>query len=251
MGRAGVRLCRNLREDLGAVALRRRDKAAFAAQRPHNGRWLLRLIGLPRRQVAYLTSGQVHLKLGALANRIVERLIMHHQERHALVDEVTLVDEGVALGDDHLDAHTLQRPDGHLTRAATAPALARHDDVRPVARLLAKVWPHVVETLVAKLLSGGEMAELAGDNRVGIYPIAKPLYFAAHNRLACAGRALRASRSLLHMRLRLGRVNLVRARRYSPLEDAVQAILIHSRQQWAWIGQPHAKRTCCDGGRAR
>src|SRR5260370_96985 len=114
------------------------------------------LLGRPAgRQVDHGAGCQVHLHLRSLLSQLVEGRIVHDEIGQRLVHQIALVDEGVALGDDGLDARPPKRPHRHVARAAAAPALARHHDRRAVPRTLAELRPHVVERILHDRLEAG------------------------------------------------------------------------------------------------
>src|SRR5262249_41670740 len=97
---------RQLLEHARAVVLDRRDDTALAGQRLDDPR---RLLGLELLSGdAHAAAAQVYLDLRPFLRGLIEGLVVHDQERKRLVDEVPLVDEGVALRHDRLDAGALE-----------------------------------------------------------------------------------------------------------------------------------------------
>ena len=85
------------------------------------------------------------------------------------------MDEGVAPGDDGLDAGALEGQHGLLAGAARAPAFAGHDDAGAGRGVGHEFGADEVEGLGAQLGKRGEVAELPGDDGVGVDVVAEPL----------------------------------------------------------------------------
>src|SRR5262249_62133838 len=127
-----------------------------------------------------LPRPQVDRQLAPFAGQGVEGIVADDEVRKSLIDEVSLVDESVALCHDRLDSRADQRPNRLLARAARAPTFAGDDDVLTVLRSLRELGPHVVESVLAQLLELGQVAEFARDYRIGVDVISEALHAAGN-----------------------------------------------------------------------
>ena len=111
------------------------------------------------------------------------------------------MDERVAPRHDRLDPGTFEREHRLLARAARAPTVPRHHHGGAFPRAPREFGPHVVERFCAQLGEGGEMAEFARDDRVGVDVVAEALH-AALDRPALPRGPIRAARFLCRGRQR-------------------------------------------------
>src|SRR5262249_61248675 len=115
-----------------------------------------------------LPRPQVDRQLAPFAGQGVEGIVADDEVRKSLIDEVSLVDESVALCHDRLDSRADQRPNRLLARAARAPTFAGDDDVLTLLRSLRELGTHVVEGAIPQLLELGQVEAIARDFRIGV-----------------------------------------------------------------------------------
>src|SRR5487761_2033206 len=223
------------------MMLHRRDEAAFRLKRTHHRRHVLRLETLATRDSAHTSNAEVNFQFRALHCERIKRRVMYHQEGERLIDQITLVDERIAPGDDDLNACALQRPDGHLARATAPPAILRDDDGRALARPLAEFRTNIVERLLAERFRRSEVAELAGDDRISVYSVPKPLYCPTDD-CARSFRMGRVGGALMNGHHRLRSRNLRDSPVALTLEDDRQPVAVYAFQQRARVAQTHVQR---------
>ena len=225
-----------------------RDDAALADQRLDDLRRLLGGEARARRRACTRPARDRPPAASPSLRQLVEAGVVDDQVRQRLVDQVALVDEGVALRDDRLRCPRPSAPAPPARASCPSPRPRRRRPRRaPSARLRTKSgrtkWKHFAP-------SSGSMVRW--QNWPGMMASVSTLSPKRWMRArTVAARCLSAARAscafdacvpLPRLRRRLDDLHLRRPPRFPLAEDAAELLLIDAGQQRARVGDLHARR---------